>query len=409
MLRVSLADAQPGMVLAVPVRHPAAPDLVLLADNCRLDRDSLKRMAQLEVRELWVKYPPLGDLDQFISPKVLAARSNLIADVSATFENVHEHVAAKVRYDVHTNAIGRLIRALVREPQAALFLGELVGGDRGAGATGVDLMRHSTVVTYLSLLMGLKLGGYLVQQRRRIDPARAAEVTNLGLGAMLHDVGIRYLPEETRQQYLETGNESDPAWRQHTSLGYDLVRGRIAPTASTIVLHHHQRVDGSGYAGQDVPVLVGDRIHVFSRIVALADAFDELRFPVGLPGRPKAQVLQYLLRPEVTRRFDEQVLLALLAVVPAFAPGSILRLSDGEWAVPIDHNRRDPCRPIVQLIPDPRKLSVKHDEPGAVIDLAECGNTLQVVECDGVDVSAFGFEIPRELGRQPVESVSAWA
>lgn len=405
MLRVNLRDAKPGMVLAMPARHPAAVNLVLLKIDYQLDTASITRLREIGVRMVWVRYPALNCLEKFISPVVIETHGELIREVAATFESVQNKASAKTGYDIYTTAMGRLINALVSNPQAAMFLGGL--GESDSDGDAANLMRHSAVVTYVSLLMGLKLSGFLVRQRRHIDPGRASQVTSLGVGAMLHDIGTIHLPEAVQELYRQTGNDQDPQWQEHPFLGYQGVRGQIEPSAATIVLNHHQRTDGSGYAGGNMPVLAGDRIHVFARIAALADAFDELQFPVNQPERPTAQVLRYLVQPRRAQQFDAPVLLALLAVVPPFAPGSILRLSDGQWAVAIDHNVDQPCRPTVQLIPDPHCLSADDDEDRDIIDLSSCAETLKVVECDGAEVGQFSFDVPASL--RPEAAAANWA
>jgi hypothetical protein len=160
-------------------------------------------------------------------------------------------------------------------------------------------------------------------------------------------------------------------------------------------------MDGSGYAGRDAVVLKGSRIHVFARIVAVAAAFDELQFPAAGLQRPTVQVLHDLLSPELIRHFDEQVLLALLAVVPPFAPGSVVRLSDGQWAVPIEHNPERPCMPIVQLISDPKSLATEANEARQVVDLSARACDVTIVACDEVEVSQYCFKVPEGLGCEP--------
>ncbi len=71
MLRVNLRNAKPGMVLAMPARHPAAVNLVLLKIDYQLDPASIKRLREIGVRMVWVRYPALNCLDKFISPMVI--------------------------------------------------------------------------------------------------------------------------------------------------------------------------------------------------------------------------------------------------------------------------------------------------------------------------------------------------
>lgn len=424
MLRVDLGNARPGMELAMPVRHPRAVNQVLLKVGYVLEPNSVQRLLDLGVRLVWVRYPSLNFLEKYVSQEVVQAQGGLIQDIAQTFEIAQRQANAKMNYERYTNSIGRLVAGLVSNPQAALFLGDLgggTGGTRDDGAAGLSgqMMRHSSTVTYLSLLMGLKLEGYLVKQRKHMEPARAKEVTNLGIGAMLHDIGVMHLPEEVRTRHQNRCDETDPQWREHPTIGYRLVRGSIEPSAATVVLNHHQRVDGTGYAGGDTPALEGSRIHIFARIVAVADEFDEQQHPPNGESRPTAAVLAYFLQEPVARQFDPRVLQALFAVIPPFPPGSILRLNDGRYATALDHNANEPCRPVVQIIVAPGSLTFSEastraaetgfDDPawgsatsgdvsaGDMLDLAQCPRDLKVIECDGRDVRPFLFNLPAWL------------
>lgn len=208
MLRINLSDAEPGMVLALPVRHPAALHLPLLKSGHELDRESIGSMTKLGVDELWVAHAALDCLDQVISQDTVEAYDDLIQDTAETYKVFADLMSDEdLDVQVRTGAISRLISALVVESRSAIFIGALSGNRCG------DQVRHGTVVTYLSLLLGLKLGGYLVRQRRHFDPQRAGEVINLGVGAMLHDIGISSLPEAVREEHDRTGLDRAPGAR----------------------------------------------------------------------------------------------------------------------------------------------------------------------------------------------------
>lgn len=390
MLRIETRNAKPGMKLALPVQLPQSPSRLLLRVGYKLTAQTLHKLAELRIRTLWVGYPSLSFMGKVVNQDTVRSQSVVAGQITKTFEDVQQQSSAKLPYHLYTRAIAKLVDQLIGHPQSAVFLGDLV-------EAGDDLMRHSSSVTFLSLLMGLKLEGYLVRERRHVDPARAAEVVNLGLGAMLHDVGVTLLPEAVRERYEASGDESDPAWREHTALGYRLVRGKISATAASTVLHHHQHYNGSGFAGADFPVTRHKQIHIFARIVTVADQFDRLRYPPDRPGQPTVWALRCMLEAPLFHRYDPQVLDAFLSVVPPYAPGSVVTLSDGRYAVVIDHHSQRPCRPIIQLIPNLLDLD-KDDLPlGPMIDLAEQSPRVFVVQCDGFDVGDLNFERPTVL------------
>ncbi|MCP4248964.1 MAG: hypothetical protein GY778_18125 [bacterium] len=51
------------------------------------------------------------------------------------------------------------------------------------------LFAHYANVAYLSLVIGMRINDYIVAQRRHVSQADAADLTKLGIGAMLHDLG----------------------------------------------------------------------------------------------------------------------------------------------------------------------------------------------------------------------------
>lgn len=385
------------MTLALPIRHPDRRDQTLLKVGYELTTRTLTRLRDIGIHHFWIRYPGLEFVSDFVHHEVLEGQYRVVHEITDTFEDLQKDATAKLSYRAYCEAIGDLITQLIRNPKAAIFLDDLLYSQTD------DLIRHSSSVAYLSVLIGLKLQGYLVRQRPHIPPSRAKQVINLGLGAMLHDVGMVQLHPDVRQRYRDNGDESDLEWREHTALGYEMVHGQIEPSAATVVLNHHQRFDGSGYAGQNTPVLSGERIHVFSRIVGLADQFDRVRHPVNLPAQQTVWVLHALLEDPMLKKFDPQVMRALLSVVPPYPPGSIVRLSDGRWAVAIDHVPHDPCRPVVQIIPDPAHLDPAKPGRGQVIDLSEHARTLLITQCDGYDVTDLDFPAP-ELMRDRLDN-----
>jgi len=384
MLRVDLRRAKTGMRLALPVQNPSQPSRTLLKVGYELNPQVIKKLEEVGVRSVWVDYPSLSFLQQYADQQTVAAQNELVHQISDTFEKLQREAAAKLPYENYTAAIDELVDQLMSNPQAAVFLGDLASSDD-------ELMRHSATVTYLSVLMGLKLQTYMVSQRRHVEPGRAKDVTSLGLGAMLHDIGVPLLASDVRQQFEQTHDESDPAWQEHPALGFRAIRGKVDPSAATVVLNHHQRYDGSGYAGAEFPVLAGQRIHIFARVAAVADQFDRLHRPANLPQQPTVWVLHSLVTEPLASKFDPEVLSGLLEVVPPYPPGSIVKLSDERFAVVIDHKPEAPCRPTVQLIPDPAQLDPEQLPAGETLDLAEHAGRLEVVECDGTHVRGLNF------------------
>ena len=202
----------------------------------------------------------------------------------------------------------------------------LLGG--GAGRAGPSLMMatvhnhdeatyyHSVNVCLLSMALGHAIG---------IDdePLRF-----LGLGALLHDLGRVVLDDPGLTKQGRLSNADWATVRLHPQEGAIAIlaaAGVEHETAALVALEHHLRPDGSGYPD------LGDRSpHLYSRLVAVADAYDAITSHRPYrPARTPHEALRILLEGSATA-FDADLVQAFVGMMGDFPPGSLLRLEDGE-------------------------------------------------------------------------------
>lgn len=375
MLRVTIEEAKPGMPLAMPVHHPENPGRVLLHAGAKLSDRAIERLVEQDVHEMWIAWPGLEFIREHANPQLDHSHRAFTKRLGTVFDDVADDVAADVEYGTLKSSISDFMDKLLESPRAAHFLSDMMG-------SGSPYVRHASAVCLMSLLMGLKLGGYLVRQRKRLAPKDAANIVNLGVGAMLHDIGMMHIPEDVAQRFFETGDETDPEWREHVFIGHRMVAGKVDATATATVLHHHQRYDGLGFPAVDGIEQIfgpegreGEMIHVFPRIVAAADLFDRLRFGNrSKPVRTRVGALNTIRKPEYIGRIDPVVLQGLFAVTPPYPPGTVVTLNTGDRAVVTNWFPKDPCRPEVRLIggleKTPDDMTV-----GVTIDLRDAPRT----------------------------------
>jgi HD-GYP domain-containing protein (c-di-GMP phosphodiesterase class II) len=412
MLRVGLNSARPGMELALPVFHPLRHDTVLLEAGVVLNDHAVTRLRELDLRHVWIRYPGTEFIAECLSPAIMAAQAHLARHIADAFALVLRGADAYLDYGAYRRAMGGLLHRLIDNPRAAIFIQEM--SERSAPA-----LRHAGTVCYLSLLMGLKLDEYLITQRSRLSSARARDVTSLGVGAMLHDIGMLRLPPDVVGRWEKTRDESDPAWREHVHIGHRMIHGHVEAAASAAVLHHHQKFDGSGFPRRGMldgasEALAGQDIHVFARIIAAADLFDRLKAAgeESEEAAPTVRVLRWMKGRAYKAWIDPVVYRALLAVVPPYAPGTLVRLNTGVQGVVVSWTPSDPCRPTVQRLDDPGRDWRETREERFV--LRERPN-LYVAEAQGVDVSRDNFypTMPGEFdlgaaGRASLDSAGAF-
>lgn len=370
------------MTLAMPIFHPQRPGTVLLRTGSTLTEATLAKLPELGVHHITITYPGLEEIAKYTSQQVIHARAGINQALANAFVETRQTADPELDYHPFRDAILALLQALIDNPYAADHIQDLHD-------LAHPLFRNAADSAYIALLIGLKLDFYLEHQRPRLAPAKARDVSALGLGALLQDIGALALDEQTRDQYLATRDEDDPAWRRHVLSGFDMVRGKVDTAAAAVVLHHHQRFDGSGYparkntTGFYTPA--GTDIHVFARIVAAVDAFLSLRTPAtpAEPPIPTVRALRMLAEPPYTDWIDPVALLGLYTVIPPYAPGTIVQLSNAITGVVTRWHPTEPCRPVVKEI-----LSVATPNPHSIgheIDLASSPD-IEVIRAEGVDV-----------------------
>lgn len=100
-----------------------------------------------------------------------------------------------------------------------------------------------------------------------------AQVATIHTAAHLHDIGKVGIPDSI---LLKNGKYSDAEYqimKEHVVIGYlILAEMEGLDDVAQIVLHHHERYEGSGYPHG----LQGEDIPLGSRIIAIADAFDAM-------------------------------------------------------------------------------------------------------------------------------------
>jgi putative nucleotidyltransferase with HDIG domain len=129
------------------------------------------------------------------------------------------------------------------------------------GSKRYETMQHSTRVTAYSTLFGEAAG------------LSEADLQNLQLGALLHDIGKVAIP---RNVLLKPGPLNEREWavmRTHPRIGYQL----LAPLpnmkeAAEIVYAHHERYDGNGYPRR----LQGADIPLAARMFSIVDTVDAI-------------------------------------------------------------------------------------------------------------------------------------
>ena len=187
------------------------------------------------------------------------SESLIYAEHTQTFSdwdlNLLEIFCMNVSIAFDNIALNQEVEATQRE--IIFTLGEIT--EARSQETGFHVKR---VAEYAKLL-GLKYG------------LSTAEAEILCLAAPLHDIGKLGIGDAILNKPGKLTVSEFATIKEHSEIGYEMLnksRRSIIQAGALIAHQHHERYDGSGY-----PLgLKGTEIHIYSRIVSLADVFDAL-------------------------------------------------------------------------------------------------------------------------------------
>jgi len=150
------------------------------------------------------------------------------------------------------------------------------------------------------------------------------EKGRLRLASMLHDIGKVGVSESILKKPGKLTEEEFVVMRGHTALGASILQkntGEIAALAHDIALHHHQKWDGSGYAGSgEEGKLAGEDIPLGARITAIADVFDALVSPRCYKQPWTFEDALALLHKEAGKHFDPALVKSMAEIEELLHP-----------------------------------------------------------------------------------------
>ncbi len=253
-------------------------------------------------------------------------------------------------YTKTVSSVRNVMRNLMSQPKAAVeeadeMVAEMVGNLMVDQETTVHLVNmkgksegtyyHAINVSILALMLGKQLG---------LDQA---QLQQLGLGALFHDLGHNETPEKILRKSEPLSKAEEHVYRLHPQHGArSAVKiGTLPPESIEVILQHHEMLDGSGYPKG----LKGDQISELAKIVAIVNAYDNLCNNLD----PKKSCTPYeamsLLYSKERQRYDEEKLTTFITKMGVYPPGTVVRLSNAAIAVVMSVNPDALLQPKVMV------------------------------------------------------------
>jgi len=197
-----------------------------------------------------------------------------------------------------------------------------------------DLYEHSISTCSLATLVALKLG------------METEKIHDISVACLLHDIGLRYLDFEYIGRKAENFNNVETVeYYKHPIYGYTSVKEEswISELSKTIILHHHEKIDGSGF-----PMRIKD-IPLEARIVATCDMFDEMICGICQERLKVYEAIENL-KVYCGIKYDYKVVSTMLEFLAVYPVGSIVVTNDNETGIVIRQNKGFSDRPVLKII-----------------------------------------------------------
>lgn len=343
MKLVKIENLKGGEILARPII--TSDYKILLSEETALRPEYIEKIKELDISEVYIK-----DKNQVHMEEVVLLKS----EIEESFKQKVKSILERHTY-YNSGELSALCETADGIINNILDEDEVVERIYDIKERSADIYEHSINLCSLATITALKL---------KIAKDR---VHDIGVGCLIHDLGLRYLTIPYEDQDISTLSKYElNEYMKHPVYGYSAVKDEswLSNTAKNIVLYHHEKLDGSGYPlhAKEIPYEVG--------IVSVCDVFDEMICGIGCQRVKVYEAVEYLKTFRSVYYYPEIVdaLLEFTAVYPA---GSMVQLSDGSMGKVVRQNQDFPDRPVILLAKDSKGNLIPR---GREIDLVKVNN-----------------------------------
>jgi HD-GYP domain-containing protein (c-di-GMP phosphodiesterase class II) len=345
-MRLTPVSRAAGLRLARSLPASGTGRVPLLAQGTVITERYASVLATQGIHAVWVD----DDLSDGIEPTELLPAPILAetADrVRSALEAARTAFAARQRLlpstiqDL-TRIVDRVASHVLDSPDAALALNDLAAAD-------AYTHRHSINVTALGLLLAraqFRTHGWVDYRGERRYDRMEQRLSTLGLGLLLHDIGKMAVPTDVLNKPGPLDAAEWQMMRTHPEAGVALLgTSTLGPLVTAVIRDHHERMDGSGYPRG----AMGDEIHPFARIAAIADVYDAITSARPYKAASAAHVGVQVIAEGAATAFDSEVVATFRRLVFPYPVGTELPLSDGRIGVVASVDPDNPDMPVVRV------------------------------------------------------------
>lgn len=333
MHRIYIQSCKPGMRLGKPIFNETGK--MLLGIGVELTEELISKLYYAGVDSLFIDDELTSDIviEEPVSAKtVQLTLTTLKKTFQDAFNNKFMQSLAKSNFlQEYRKIMEALLSDLTNNKSALLMLHKIFVKDS-------YLYTHSLNVAIYTITLGIAKG------------YNYKELYELGLGALLHDIGKTQIPQGILNKPGPLTEEEFSEMKKHPDYGFEMMRqvSGFPLLAAHILYQHHEHCDGSGYPRG----ITGDKIHDFAKIVAVADTYDSLTSErVYRKKILPHEALEYLYI-QAGKLYNKKIIELFRDNIAIYPIGVTVTLNNGYQGVVIDINNKFPARPILRIISD---------------------------------------------------------
>ena len=350
------------------INHPFWRSTFLLDDP-----KDMRALLSSGLREIWIDTAKGLDVDKADDIPPVAATPAQTETVRAAVQRVDTSQEAARAVNICANArqavtsmfeearmgkalsgsdalevVEEISNSVLRNPSALISLARLKNKDNYT-------YMHSVAVCALMVSLARQLG---------LD---AEQIRQAGLAGLVHDIGKMMIPEEILNKPGKLTDAEFACVKNHPAEGHKmLLEGSdICEVALDVCLHHHEKIDGSGYPKR----LKDEQISLYAKMGAVCDVYDAISSNRPYKnGWEPAESLRKMAEWRIAGHFDKAVFEAFVKSIGIYPVGSLVKLKSDRLGVVIGQSEKSLLTPQVKVF-----FSIKSNGriPAEIVDLSK--------------------------------------
>ncbi|MBM7541448.1 HD-GYP domain-containing protein [Amphibacillus cookii] len=321
-----------GAELAKPIY--SSKGQILVQKDVVLTETFIKRLLDLGVTYVYIRDELSDDIvvhspisEQLRIKSINSIKSAFLTYKTKTFKK--EAVLLEHTNEEIASVVDMMITEIDQDDQVVSLMSDIFVSDN-------YLFNHSINVTIYAIVLAKAL--------KRSNK----EIRELGLGAMLHDIGKVFLPHELLKKKGKLTDKEFEVIKTHSELGFEFLRSfsTLPLMVSHCAYQHHERLDGSGYPRG----IKGSEIHLYGKILAIVDVFDAVTSDRVYRDAMLPQEGLEILYAGSGTLFDPHMVKLFRESVAVYPNGVTVELSDKRTGLVVKQNKKLYNRPVVRVI-----------------------------------------------------------